>query len=61
MYLLGFEIQIFGISYGCFFALHLKSIMVSFRVPNLHDFNQKIRKSHPKCLNLFDFFLHTDI
>ena len=36
-YLLGFEIPIFGISLGLFFALRLKPIMVSFKVTNFHD------------------------
>ena len=34
MHLLGFEIPIFGIFRVLPFALRLKSIMVSFRVPN---------------------------
>ena len=61
---LGFEIPIFGISLGCFFALHLKSIMISFRVPNFHDLIEgfeNLTNLISKCSNLFDFFMHTDI
>ena len=36
-YLLGFEILIFLISFGLFFASSLKHNMVSFKVLNFHD------------------------
>ena len=62
--LLGFEIQIFGISLGLFFASSLKPIIVSFRVPNFHDIIQRLENLSnliSKCSNLFDLVMHTDI
>ena len=57
--LLGFETPIFGIFLGLFFALRLKSIMVSFTVPNFHDLIERLENLSNfifKCSNLFDFF-----
>ena len=47
-----------------FFALRLKSIMVSLRVPNFHDLIERLENLSDfisECSNLFDFFMHTDV
>ena len=56
-YLLGFEIPIFGTSWGLFFASSLKPIMVFFGFQIKEDLSNLISK----CSNLFGFVMHIDI
>ena len=61
LYLLVFEIPILVSFRVGFFALRLKSIMVSFRVPNFIERLENHTNLISKGSNLFDFFMHTDI
>ena len=50
-----------GVLVVLFFTLSLKSIMVSFRVPNFHNLIERLENLSnfiSKCSNLFDSFFH---